>query len=377
MAFGDVSWKEDCGAASRVRMQSILGEGQHDLTATYGGGMSVFQFHGVYSEGAVGAHREVGGLTVRHVESVFQQELNNMAEFSPWMNINAGFWDGDLDSYVGKFFAHGARFLALRWPSVDNAQPSHFYSLIVNVPDTQEIFEIISATAPSDPRVNLREFPMARHIFTQDELGLLMVSSGPTPLHISRTHYDLDAVKEHYENMLDLKPLFEMRDEATGIGFVSFWHQSHSHDRGREADVIRVQVVYWNTPDQSKTVAHTTEWLERSLEQLNSQYMLSYTGCWPVWGDNHYTVVMAPGEYFKTVMESYDAAGIGYMLFKNVEGYVFTGYFPLPGGFYLELQPDTQNTLLAPEGTLPWIGEESEVDTDTLPLYCFRFTCPA
>jgi hypothetical protein len=186
----------------------------------------------------------------------------------------------------------------------------------------------------------------------------------------------LDVVKEHYLKFLQLKPVHERRDAATGIGFVSFWHQFISHDRGREADVIRVQVVYWNTPDQSKTVAHTTEWFERSLEQLNSQYMLSYTGCWPVWGDNHYTVIVAPADYFKTVTERYDAAGLGYMIFKNNDGYIFTGYFPLPGGMYLELQPK-ENTLPAPKGTLPWMGEtEAFTDTDTTPLYCYKFTCP-
>merc|ERR1719327_610952 len=118
------------------------------------------------------------------------------------MEIHTAIYDNDLDSYAAQFSSHGVPVFALRWPAADESysewpagalrvRPSHFYSLIVHVPDTQEVFEIISATSPSDSSLVLREFPMARHVFKQDEVGLLMESSGPTQLHISRTHYDL------------------------------------------------------------------------------------------------------------------------------------------------------------------------------------------
>jgi hypothetical protein len=250
----------------------------------------------------------------------------------------------------------------------------------VHVPDTQEVFEFISAFKPSDPRLAWEEFPIARHVFTQDELTLLIQVSGPTQLHISRTHYDLDAVKAHYLNFFQLEPLHEVRNEDTGISFVSFWHQSlyYAGNSGWPlTDVIRVQVMYWNTPDQSKTVAHTTEWLERRLEQLNSQYMKSYTSCWPVWGDNHYAIIQADGHYVKMVMEKYDEAGMGYAAFKS-DGYVKTTYFPLPGGFYIEIQP-THRSLLASDGMFPWVGPHTTsatVSTDTTDAYCYTFVCP-
>jgi len=234
------------------------------------------------------------------------------------------------------------------------------YSLIVHSQLTQEVFEIISASAPSSPGFVLREFPMPRHVFQREELRLLMHSSGPTQLHISRSHYDLDAVKAHYRRFLQLEPVHEVRDADTGISFVSFWHQTVSTS---PVDAIRVQVMYWNQPDQSMTKGHTTEWLERRLEELNSQYMRSYESCWPVWGDNHYSLIMVPGDYFASVRQAYDDAGIGYMLFGK-DDLMFTGYFPLPGGMYLELQPSWTDEVAQPDGVAIWQAD-----------YCYDFSC--
>jgi len=296
------------------------------------------------------------------------------------MEIHTAIYDNDLDSYADQFSHHGVPVFALRWPAADESYsgalrvaPSHFFSLIVHVPDTQEVFEIISATKPSDPSLVWREFPMARHVFKQDEVDMLRSSSGPTPLHISRTHYDLDAVKAHYEQFFNLKPLHEVRNANTGVGFVSFWHQSvYASATGADADVLRTQVMYWNRPDQSTTVAHTTEWLERRLEKINSQYMLNYRGCWPVWGDNHYTVDQAPFNYFNLVRQRYDDAGIGYMLFRDGR-FMFTAYFPLPGGMYLELQP-LADEVFAPMDAASWTGV---TPWNGYSVYCYRFSCPA
>jgi hypothetical protein len=354
--FRSVAWPAGCGAGARVRL--VQEEGPDLLN------MAHFSFHGVYAEGngtSGSSHREVGGLTVRDVERIFQEELGDMREYSPWMDMHVAFYDNDLDSYASRFFEHDVPVLALRWPSADRSQS--LYSLIVHVPDTQEVFEIVSAVTPAFDRLVLREFSMTRHVFQQDELRLLMRSSGPTQLHVSRSHYDLDAVKTHYKLFFDLEPVHEVRDGDTGVSFVSFWHQS---GLTQKVEAIRTQVIYWNRADQSMTKAHTTAWLERRLEQLNSQYMRSYESCWPIWGDNHYTISDVSGHWFDMVRRKYDDAGIGYMLFQR-EGHMFTGYFPLPGGMYVELmKPTWSDEGPSAEGIHPWV-----------PDYCFSFTCPA
>jgi len=210
---------------------------------------------------------------------------------------------------------------------------------------------------------------MTRHVFQEEELVPLTHSSGPTQLHISRSHYDLDAVKAHYQQFFAMTPIHEVRDAKTGVGFVSFWHQTVSPS-GEDRDSIRVQVMYWNRPDQSMTVAHTTAWLDRRLEQINSQYMLSYKSCWPIWGDNHYTVTKVPTADFQMVQRKYDEAGIGYMLFRKEES-TFTGYFPMPGGMYLELQ--VFGDVPAGDGVRNWKPKNEE---GQYALYCWEFTCP-
>jgi hypothetical protein len=210
---------------------------------------------------------------------------------------------------------------------------------------------------------------MTRHVFQQHELRLLVNSSGPTQLHISRSHYDLDAVKAHYEQFFQMEPIHEVRDAETGVGFVSFWHQSNNSPD--EVDPIRVQVMYWNRPDQSMTVSHTTAWFERRLEQINSQYMRSFKSCWPIWGDNHYTISRVPQDFFGSVLQKYDDAGMGYMLFRK-EDTVFTGYFPLPGGMYIEIQASPHSDSTAPEGVRNWKPQNEEGEYS---MYCWKFTC--
>lgn len=351
LRFDQLSTPRDCGRDSRLRFGTVAS------------GMARFGMHGVCAEGngsAAGSHREVGGLAVRDVEDVFQKELGDLHEYSPWMDVSsAAFFDRDLGSYARWFSKHGVSFLVLRWPSASSEQ-QRFYSLITHVPDTQEVFEIISATAPSDPSVTVKEFPMPRHIFGEGELEWLLEQTEAVQLHVSRTHRDLDAVKAHYKTFFDLEPIFEMRDASTGVGFASFCHQSIASS----TDPVQVQVMYWNRPDQSMTKIRTTAWLETRLEQISAEYMKSYTSCWPVWGDNHYTVIGVSGMYFEKVRQEYDEAGMGYMLFNEGE-YLMNGYFPLPGGFYVELQPNNPR-VERQEGALEWN-----------PNYCYTFECAA
>lgn len=175
-------------------------------------------------------------------------------------------------------------------------------------------------------------------------------------------------LSRHTTNSFQMNSIYEVRDANARVGFVSFWHQNVS---GAEVDPVRVQVMYWNRPDQSMTVALTTAWLERRLENISSQYMRSYISCWPIWGDSHYTVSAVPADYFKSVQQKYDDAGIGYMLVRK-EGDTFTGYFPMPGGMYPELQVIGFGGGPA-GGVRNWKPKDANGD---YALYCWRFTCP-
>jgi len=94
---------------------------------------------------------------------------------------------------------------------------------------------------------------------------------------------------------------------------------------------------------------------------------MSSASCWPVWGDNHYTVSQVPSDYWSTVRRRYDDAGVGYMLFQQL-GDIFTGYFPLPGGMYIELQPSWNDGghIGGLQGVSSW-----------MPSYCYPFSCPS
>ena len=68
-----------------------------------------------------------------------------MSKYSAWMDYRVGLYVSSLDSYIAAFTAGGIRYLPMQWKDAG----VQYYSLMVHVPKTQEIFELISQTQPS------------------------------------------------------------------------------------------------------------------------------------------------------------------------------------------------------------------------------------
>jgi catechol 2,3-dioxygenase-like lactoylglutathione lyase family enzyme len=322
--------KCQCGATARVALKTSSASGKLGVSPGFG-------IHGVYAAGTGGSRAKASGnLTVEQVEDIFTQQLGDMSQYSPYMDYRLGLQVSSLDSYAAAFKSGNQKYLPLTWTSGGKT----YYSLIVQNPGTQEVFELVADQKPSGVEFQAHDGP--RHAF----LGEETVEAGrASALHVSRTSRDLATTVAFYKEVFGIDPV----DQGTsgGAKYAFFQHNSQA----------TVQIQYWERP---QTGEHTTQWFEQYLEAVNAEYMTSYKSCWPVWGDNHYCLDSQQLDMSK-IKETYDQKGYKYHLFsmpgrslggRGGRAYGQTtrprlgasrggkggnGYFELPGGWQMQI----------------------------------------
>jgi len=323
--------KCQCGATARVALKTSSSAGKLGVSPGFG-------IHGVYAAGTGGSRAKASGnLTVEQVEDIFTQKLGDMSAYSPYMDYHLALQVSSLDSYTSAFRSDGQKFLPLTWTSGGKT----YYSLIVQNPGTQEIFELVADSKPSGVEFEVHDGP--RHVFTGDEA----VEEGrATALHVSRTSRDLSSVVSFYKEVFGIDPVAQ--GTSGGAKYAFFQHNAQA----------TVQIQYW---EREQSGEHTTQWFEQYLEGVNAEYMTSYKSCWPVWGDNHYCLDSQQLDMSK-IKETYDSKGYKYHLFSMPGrslggrggrggygqgqrsprlgargGKGGNGYFELPGGWQMQI----------------------------------------
>merc|ERR1719253_1886295 len=229
------------------------------------------------------------------------------------MDYRLGLLVASLDSYTGAFHRDSVPYLPLEWAQGGQT----YYSVLVQNPNTQEVFELVSKTKPAG--VEFQAYDGIRHHFTE---GVeVEAGSHATALHVSRTSRDLDTVVSFYKEVFGVDPVSQ--GTSGGAKFAFFQHSSQA----------TVQIQYWQ---RDQTGEHTTQWFEEYLEAVNAEYMTSYKSCWPVWGDNHYCLDSQQLDVSK-IKEIYDKQGYKYHLFQMSGGMGGNGYFELPGGWQMQI----------------------------------------
>eukprot|EP00812_Abedinium_dasypus_P003915 NODE_1485_length_1128_cov_375.330848.p1 GENE.NODE_1485_length_1128_cov_375.330848~~NODE_1485_length_1128_cov_375.330848.p1 ORF type:complete len:323 (-),score=85.01 NODE_1485_length_1128_cov_375.330848:143-985(-) len=258
-----------------------------------------------------------------------------MSQYSPWMDHHFAFYFEDIDKFVDDFEHDDVPYLALSWTA---ATGEVYYSVLVHALHTQTVYEIISRSHPVRA-AHVQSWPLERHFFSA---GIRVESNSILPLHISRTARDISRVIEFYDGVFDLQPIAE--GQFDGGRYVVFDHGMH--------------IQYWQRNGQAGE--RTTAWLERKLEAVNQELLPSEAGCWPIWGDNHYTVTMPmTTDNYTELTARLKARGTGYRSFRDPDGgtgvtALFTMYIPLPGGWYVEIAPLAMDHVEVPESTPRW-----------------------
>jgi len=95
---------------------------------------------------SVPGHLTAGGLTVETVEGHFNEKLTDMKAFDSFMDFNAVFATSSLASYKSAFDRDGVKYFAGTW---SDSQNSAYTSIIVQVPGSQLLLELVQKTSLS------------------------------------------------------------------------------------------------------------------------------------------------------------------------------------------------------------------------------------
>jgi len=95
---------------------------------------------------SVPGHKTTGGLTVEVVEGHFNSKLASMKSFDSFMDFNVVFATSSLSSYKSAFDKDGVKYFAGQWSDSQNSQYS---SIIVQVPGSQLLLELVQKTTLS------------------------------------------------------------------------------------------------------------------------------------------------------------------------------------------------------------------------------------
>lgn len=249
-----------------------------------------------------------GDLTVSDVEAIFDSELGEMREYSPFMDYNAMLWTPatTLDAYRQAFDDDGIPTLRLRWPCFyDDSEPTWCYSLIWHIPKSMVTIEISSNQTSNPSDFTTQTAP--RHLFVTKDgeaTNELPNHTWAEPLHDSRATDDIYQVIDWYARVLGISPTAVRESEDASITVIFAFPSSAK--MGHSANVQYVQ----RPAVESRSRGITTSWLQSYWNNVSATYMTNMTSLWPIWGDNHLSFFDASeNATIDAVIERLDASG--------------------------------------------------------------------
>ena len=249
-------------------------QGRTELNGTHGfGSEDHFGVHTVEAAGVNGSRlRASGAYSLEEIEAIWGAALGEMDAYDTFLDNHLALWAPDLAPYVERFQAAAVPALGLRWAF----RGERYASLLVHVPKSQVVLELISQTAP--PGVRWVAVDEVRHRF---EDGPPAVPAGRLePLHVSRFAADLDVIEVFYDRVLGEKPSavdFPLdKADPTSKRLVYGGPGSFTPD---------VALVFVTRAEPSNRV-RSASWFQRYAVAVGEHYMRNYTDCWPVWGDD-------------------------------------------------------------------------------------------
>jgi len=255
-----------------------------------------------------------------------------------------------LASFVHRFKADGQAFRARSW----RFSRSIFYSLIVHVPKTQVVLELISNSTGGEGHWPLQSEP--RHFFQFEvpptKPGYLF------PLHVSRAVRDLGDIRAFYDKVFQAKPTLYNRfmDGTEVLIFGGPADDSFSP---------RVSLQFVKRPMSETSKGYSAVWFQEYMLNVSRTYMTRYNSCWPIWGDNHVAVRPA-GLDLKVLKDRLDS--LDRPMYHPLHGIKNPGSPTLHGGPSVIYAVDPSGWTVQAEGSWPE-GFLPDADTDNGNFY--------
>jgi len=355
------AWKTQYLGVEDDRQPHDCGSNSRFIISNFTLGTPLFGLHGVHAAGVSGARSHTSGeISVERMEDILDEVIDG-GTYSPWMDNHFALYRYDIQSLISKFRAGGQTFLVLSW----DADGLTFYSVIAHVPKSQEIYEFISPQKPTNVD-EIVHFPVARHYFG-GRFQIRAQDNRNVPLHMSQTTRDLTHAVKFFKDVLGLDPVEQTTFDGGRYAIYNLTTDMTSTD-GTTSDLNMQygQVQLWER-DDAKLGSHSPAWFDEYVENATfADYSGSLKTCFNVWGDNHFTFYAVSSDFIRRLVARYEERGLPYKEFSMLEdwaeGFLFSSYFMLPGGRWIELHPKEMRP-----GT---IGSEVW-DTD----YCYTQSC--
>merc|ERR1712137_890217 len=129
----------ECSGAPTIEQGRVFTTREIDPSA----GMSPGNGFGLHLVSVPG-HKTSGGLTIEEVEANFKAKLGEMTTFDSFMDYNVVLATNSLQTYKAAFDRDGVKYLVGTWSDSQNSQYS---SIIVQVPGSQLILELVQKTS--------------------------------------------------------------------------------------------------------------------------------------------------------------------------------------------------------------------------------------
>jgi len=159
--------------------------------------MSSFGIHTVNA-----SERPDGGFPRATLEAAYDDALQKafaLQKYDHYMDFATVLFASDLDVYISKFESASIAYLPLSWKDEKGTQ---HYSVIVHVPSTQLVFELVSNTKPSKGKSPVSD-PLIRlpsSVFSDNPTSSAS-SSILVPLAVSKAVPSVDEVSEFYSDV--------------------------------------------------------------------------------------------------------------------------------------------------------------------------------
>jgi len=227
----------------------------------------------------VSNHLTTGGLSTAEVEAYFTEKLGDMTVYDSFMDYNVILETSGLAAYKSTFTADGVKFLAGTW---DNTDGTSYTSIIVRVPGTQMILELVQATAltygsdePQPVVLEQRVPDAALQASTLEAVGTII-----TPLVVNRAASSTA--------MASLEAFY-----VDGMG-TTMSHSSTSNGVTKKCFLwtgATVHACYTERPD----TATSGSWKVKDFEDMLNTVHRNIIGSHPLcgqdkWEDNHYAI---------------------------------------------------------------------------------------
>ena len=296
-------------------------------------------FTGDCSSGGMGVHfvnsttrpyitaPDKNALSVEELEAAFTSKFSAAVKDrnadEAFLDFTYVVYSMDLGRYISDFNTNGVKYLPLEWPADTRAEKAKgsMFSVLVQVPDTQVIFEIVtgpySGTWPEAPTggwlsVDYTRVPTAaitgNNAWYADKSVL-------TPVAVSKATSDMGAIDAYYTDILGATASFKATStKSTDMKLTHYTLPSAA---------VRIRFV---ERAATKTTGDLTvkEWETKKMaahKQLRTGNLCGFNK----WYDNHYAWDQGPGAQnqisLNTMSAKWDAQGFPYKMWlqpKNI-----------------------------------------------------------